>query len=328
MKKLLIALGAAAVALVLFASCDGNKQGPEPEPLPPTPHQADSLALVDIYNVADGANWAAAKKWDLEKPINEWPGIAVNDEGRVVELVISNGTVTTTEWEIPESLQKLTELKKLQIIGSQLVGAIPDFIWDLSKLEDLRFNTNSKLTGNISKIAQLTNLVSFFMNGTAITGPIPASIGQLKKLETLNISKTGLNGSIPAEIAGCTALKNLCAYECAFTGQLPDIFDQFANLGVIQFYGNPGLEGPLPASFGRASTTGTNYSIQIHNCNFTGNIPESYGTLPAQCKMLFLYGNKLSGEIPAAVVNHPNWNKWNAAEKILPQQEGYELTLP
>lgn len=61
-----------------------------------------------------------------------------------------------------------------------------------------------------------------------------------------------------------------------------------------------------------------------------GNIPESFGNLPAKCTDLRLSGNKMSGVVPAAVKSHANWatgtKKWNPATNILPQQEGFGLT--
>ena len=71
-------------------------------------------------------------------------------------------------------------------------------------------------------------------------------------------------------------------------------------------------------------------SLQLKNCNFTGNIPESYGNLPTTCNQLFLNGNQLKGVVPAAVQAHPKFqenSEWKYKLNILPQQEGYGLTL-
>ena len=298
----------------------------EPEPL--YDRQSDSLALVVIYNIADGANWKASRKWELEKPMSDWPGIKLNDEGRVIEMSITNGTVSTVEWEIPAELADLTEVKTLQIVGSKLKGSIPDFFYDMTQLEKVRFNTNN-LTGELSeKLGQLTNLLELYLNGNKeLGGSLPASIGELKKLGSINIAQTAIGGAIPQELVGCEALANFMAYETQLSGQVPDFWDQFQNIGVLQLYNNPGLEGPLPASCGRATTTAKTYSLRFDGCNFTGNIPESYATLPAQCKQFFAKGNKLSGVVPAGVQAHANWTNWKAAENILPQQDGYGLTL-
>ena len=294
----------------------------------PQSRRSDSLALVAIYNLADGAHWKDSRIWKLDTPIDTWPGIKLNKEGRVIEVSITNGTVSTVEWEIPEILTELSELSTLQIVGSKLKGEIPEFLYGMTKLAKIRFNTNN-LTGSLSdKISQWTELTELYLNGNKqLGGSIPATIGQLKKLESINIAQTAISGTIPAELAGCTALKNFMAYETSMSGPIPEIWDQFPDISVIQLYGTPGFECPLPVSFGNINTTAKTLSLQLKNCNFTGNIPESYANLPAVCKQLFVNGNKLSGVIPAAVQAHANWDTWKPATNILPQQDGYVLRL-
>ncbi|MCL2727805.1 MAG: hypothetical protein FWD56_05425, partial [Bacteroidales bacterium] len=70
------------------------------------------------------------------------------------------------------------------------------------------------------------------------------------------------------------------------------------------------------------------------------NIPKEWGwdgtsALPfTSLRVLRLYSNILTGEIPAEIVNHPNWSQWwnasgSANTYILPQRGlGGGLTLP
>jgi hypothetical protein len=150
-------------------------------------------------------------------------------------------------------------------------------------------------------------------------------MGQLKKLVGLNVAKTSITGAVPAELSGCESLQNFMAYEAKFTS-IPDNWDQWPALKIVQLYGNEGLTCPLPASLGNAKKV---TSLQLKNCNFTGNIPESYGNLPTTCNQLFLNGNQLKGVVPAAVQAHPKFQEnsdWKYKLNILPQQEGYGLT--
>ncbi|MBR3405721.1 MAG: hypothetical protein IKG92_02310 [Bacteroidales bacterium] len=290
-------------------------------------HATDSLALAKIYAIADGANWKESRRWDFEKPISEWPGIKLDEDGRVIECSITNGTVTTVEWEIPEELSTLTALKTLQIVGSKLKGEIPAFFYDMTTLEVVRLNTND-LTGSLSeKLGQLTNLTDLYLNGNKqFSGNIPSAIGQLKKLVSINVAQTAVGGPIPQSLTGCESLKNFMAYSAGFTGEIPDFWDQLPTIGVLQLYDNPGLEGPIPATIGTLkSATG----IQLKNCNLTGNIPASFGGLE-KCGNLQLNGNKLSGVVPAEVQAHPKWlpdSGWKYEVNILPQQDGYGLIL-
>ena len=289
--------------------------------------QVDSLALVKIHTIADGANWKESRRWTLTEPMDKWPGIKLNEEGRVIELSITNGTVTTVEWEIPEELADLTELGTLQIVGSKLKGQIPEFLYGMAKLAKIRLNGNN-LTGAISdKISQLTELTELYVNeNKQLGGSLPAAMGNLKKLVGLNVAKTAITGAVPAELSGCESLQNFMAYEAKFTS-IPDNWDKWPALKIVQLYGNEGLTCPLPASLGNAKLV---TSLQLKNCNFTGNIPESYGNLPSTCGQLFLNGNQLKGVIPAAVQAHPKFQAtsgWKYEANILPQQEGFGLTL-
>lgn len=293
---------------------------------PLTPRQLDSLVLVKIYELTDGATWKESRRWDLSKSLDEWPGIKLNEEGRVTELNLTNGTVTGKDWELPEELADLTELTAFQAVGSRVTGSIPEFLYNMTKLTKIRLNGN-KLTGSISaKIANLADLTELFVNENAgLAGSIPVEIANLKKLNNLNIAKTAIGGALPAELSGCEALATFVAFQCAITA-LPDNFDKWPALKTFMIYGN-NIEGSLPVSLAKCTTLG---SAQMYNCNFTGNIPESYGDLPTTCNQVYLNGNKLKGVVPTKVQNHPNFslkNKWNAAERILPQQEGYGLTL-
>lgn len=289
-------------------------------------HATDSLALAKIYAIADGANWKESRRWDFEKPISEWPGIKLDDDGRVIECSITNGTVTTVEWELPEEIATLTKLQTFQAVGSKVTGSFPEWLYDMTTLTKVRLNNNAIMGSLSAKIGQLTELTELFLNGNKdFGGTIPAAIGSLKQLNNFNIAETAISGAVPAELSGCDALATFVAYKSAITS-LPDNLDQWPALKTFMIYGN-NIEGPLPESLSRSTTI---TSAQMYNCNFTGNIPASYGNLPSTCNQLYLNGNKLHGLIPEAVQNHPNFNvknRWNAAERILPQQDGYTLYL-
>lgn len=298
----------------------------------PAAVKKDSLALIAIYNAADGDNWKknddGSSKWDFNKPIYEWDYVKTDAEsGRVTSLAITAKDVISTPWELPSAIGDLTELTNLRFNGQKVTGQIPAAVYGLTKLTDLYFQ-NNMLTGSISSaISQLTELKNFYIDRNAdLAGELPASMGNLTKLANLNIAQTSIGGVVPAEMANCAALINFMAYKTKFTS-LGDNWDQYASIKTIQFHSTPTIEEPLPASIGRSATV---TSIQLYGCNFTGNIPDSWANLPAACTFLQVYQNKLSGVLPAAFVAHTNYvnNKWKPATNILPQQEGYGLTEP
>ena len=290
----------------------------------PLGHKADSLALVAIFNATGGAdNWNPDRVWDLTKPIKDWYNVKLNDEGRVTQVNLANGTITAP-WTLPAAVGDLTEMTNFRIIGCQLTGALPEEIYNMTKLVSFYLTKNTPTWTLSSKIAGMTELKDLYIDQNAnLTGTLPKELGQLKKLANINVSQTGVSGSIPAEMSGCTALANLMAYKTQITG-IPDNFDLWPALKLIQLYGNPGLTGPLPASVGNCTKL---TSVWLYECNFTGNMPESWANLPATCTQVRIQDNKLKGVVPAAIQAHANFSKWNAAKYILPQQDGYGLTL-
>ena len=287
----------------------------------------DSLALVAVYNAADGASWAK-NNWDLKTPIDTWNGVTVDaTSGRVTALKITASGVITKEWNIPAEVANLTEVTDLRFNQNNVGGTIPEAIFSMTKLQKL-YLQNNKLTGELSsKFTQLTELSEFYIDRNAnLGGSLPSSIGNLKNLKSLNISVTSIGGAIPQELSQCTALANLMAYSNKLSGEIPDFWDKLPNVGVVQLYGNPGITGPIPATMGSLKTA---TGIQLKECNLTGNIPASFGGLE-KCGNLQLNGNKLQGVVPAEVQAHPKWlptSGWKYETNILPQQEGYGLTL-
>ena len=292
----------------------------------PLGHKADSLALVAIYNAADGANWKEERRWDLTQPIDTWYGVKLTG-GRVSQLAVIASGVISSSWTLPKEIGDLTELTVLKFNQCKLTGEIPEEVFTLSKLTDLYFQSND-LTGTFSdNYTRLTNLKNLYINNNKnLQGTLPASIGNLKDLESINIAQTKFSGTIPVELGQCTNLKNIMAWDNDLSGEIPDFWDKLPNVGVVQFYGNPGITGPIPPTMGTLKkATG----IQLKDCNLTGNIPASFGGLE-KCINLQLSGNKLSGVVPEEVQKHPKFlpdTGWKYETNILPQQPGYGLTL-
>ena len=290
----------------------------------PLGHKADSLALVAIFNATGGAeNWHPDRVWDLTKPVKDWYNIKLNEQGRVTQVNFPKGTITK-EWTLPAAVGDLTEMTNFRIIGCFLTGTLPEEIYNMTKLTSFYLTNNTPTWTLTSKIAGMTDLKDLYIDQNPnLTGTLPKELSQLKKLTNLNFAQTGISGEIPAEMSGCSALSNLMGYKTQISG-IPDNFDQWPALKLIQLYGNPNLTGPLPASVGNCTKL---TSVWLYECNFTGNMPESWANLPATCTQVRIHGNKLKGVVPAAIQAHANFTKWTAEKYILPQQDGYGLTL-
>lgn len=309
--------------------------------LPPlTPRQVDSLALVAVFNAIPEAGWAKPEnRWDLTKPMDEWKGVVVGEEGRVTALKIQSATtgLITIEdgWELPADVAKLTELTDFRVVNCSLKGDALGVIYNKLPKLSILYLTNNKVTSSLtSAVAAWPELTQLYIDqNPELGGSIPAEIGQLKKLVNFNISKTAIGGAIPAEIAGMDALQNFMSFTNKLSGELPDVWDQMASLKLIQIYDDNdatkrqmNITGALPASIGRCEKL---TSIWLYNLNLTGNIPESWASLPTTVNQVRIMGNKLSGVIPAAVQAHAKWANWYGTngQYILPQQEGYGLAV-
>lgn len=290
----------------------------------PLGRKADSLALVAIYNASKGAEWTKGK-WDLTKPMNEWTGVTLT-QGRVSALKLTTTVAVPDNWTLPDQTEDLTALTDLRINKQKLSGEFPAVLCRMTWLKILYLQGNN-LTGALpAAVGQMAELTDLYVDQNAsMTGSIPKEIGQLKKLMRLNISQSGIGGEIPVELGQCDELLQFMAFKTNLSGNLPDIWDM-PKLQTVMLHTNPGLTGPLPASLGKVkkiSTAGP--SIQIHSCNITGNIPESFADLDGGEKkvQVHIYGNQMTGVVPASVQAHKDFSSW----KINPQQEGYGLTL-
>ena len=290
----------------------------------PLGHKADSLALVAIYNASKGAEWTKGN-WDLTKEMNTWTGVTLT-EGRVTALKLTTTVAIPESWTLPDEIADLTALTDLRINKQKLNGEFPKVLCTMDWLKVLYLQGNNFTGALPSELGQMTDLTDLYVDQNAsMSGSIPHEIGNLKKLMRLNISQSGIGGEIPVELGQCEELLQFMAFKCNLSGTLPDIWDM-PKLQTVMVHTNPGLTGTLPASLGKLkkiSTAGP--SIQVYNCNITGNIPESFAELDGGEKkvQVHVYGNQMTGVIPASVQAHKDFSTW----KINPQQEGFGLTV-
>ncbi|MBC9889348.1 MAG: hypothetical protein F7B06_05750 [Opitutae bacterium] len=154
------------------------------------PVRRDRDALVALYNATDGANWTNNENWGTDAPLEQWHGVTVDDNGRVMELRLSGNALTG---KIPAELGGLANLVTLSLDGNQLSGPIPAELGGLTKLTGLSLSSNA-LTGKIpAELGSLTNLTLLTLAGNAgLSGPLPSSFTGLETLGTLWLLGTGL----------------------------------------------------------------------------------------------------------------------------------------
>ena len=98
-----------------------------------TAQQADSgdrAVLVALYNATGGANWTNNTNWLSDAPISEWPVVAADSDGDVIDL---SSVENDSNGPIPAELGNLANLVNLDPGGSnQFTGSIPDASQDVA----------------------------------------------------------------------------------------------------------------------------------------------------------------------------------------------------
>jgi hypothetical protein len=171
----------------------------------------DSLALVDLYNSTNGANWTT--KWDLNQPISTWYGLLFNPNGC---------------------------LRYLSLLDNNLVGTIPASIGNIVELDYINLSKN-KLTGVIpTTIGKLSKLTRLFLNYNQLSGTIPSEIGNLPVI-FLELTKNQLSGSIPQNLGKLQYPVAITLDSNLLTGCIPIEMKSFCNSNNIRINGNAGL---------------------------------------------------------------------------------------
>ena len=169
-----------------------------PTPIPtatPSPSPIDDRdALIALYNATDGANWTNNDNWLSDRPIGEWLGVEVDDNGRVVRLDFIYNNLSG---EIPSALGDLANLESLSLWNNNLSGKIPPALGGLANLEHLSLLDNN-LSGEIPPtLGDLANLQIMHLFDNELSGEIPPTLGNLSNLKVLLLSGNNLSGCIP-----------------------------------------------------------------------------------------------------------------------------------
>lgn len=189
--------------------------------------ETDSLALINLYNSTNGASWK--NKWDITKPLSSWYGVETDNvvhgntkKLRVVALALSSNNLIGV---LPENIYDLTMLKLLWLDRNQLTGTLSEKLFQFNLMENFRMGENSELTGIItSEIGVMKNLNYFSLYNTKVSGPIPSSIGNLSNLKSLELNSNNLSGSLPESLGLLDLLTNLKIQNNNLSGVIPATF--------------------------------------------------------------------------------------------------------
>ncbi|MEM9917145.1 MAG: gliding motility-associated C-terminal domain-containing protein [Bacteroidota bacterium] len=206
---------------------------------------ADSLELVDFYARTGGPSWR--NKWELDKPIDQWYGVVLDEKKCVKCLDLDGDPNCTTKKSKGNQLKgilpdlQLPGLTFLSLGSNKLEGIIPNF-YCLPKLKVLHLSSNN-LHGNIPDFRNLQRLVSIELDYNNLEGPIP-DFQYLPQLQNLYVNSNQISGSIP-DFHHLPKLKNFIAHNNQLEGRLPS-FERTPALRLLRLSKNQ-LKGEIPS---------------------------------------------------------------------------------
>ena len=263
----------------------------------PAPSQ-DRVALIALYNATNGANWTDDVNWLSDRPLDQWYGVTIDDEGHVTELFLFGNNLTGT---IPMELGNLPSLESLVLDDNQLGGEIPTELGNMSSLINLSVIGN-QLSGEIPpQLGDLPILESLNLTGNELNGKIPVELSELSSLKTLSLSKNKLSGQIPPELGRMPNLRSLWLNKNQLSGSIPLELGNMSSLEWLVLDFNQ-LSGEIPPVLGNLSRL---FSLSISGNQLSGEIPPQLGNL-RRLESLYLPYNRLTGEIPRELSNLTN----------------------
>jgi len=272
-----------ALSLILMVSVTVHSQVSE----------ADSLALVDLYESTNGTGWTVSTSW-LVDSVTEWFGVTVSG-GRVTRIQLGTNNLIGP---LPVSIGDLTELSFLGLMNNQISDTIPSEIGNLTKLVSI-FWANNQLSGKIpSTINKLTSLIGFFAKNNQLAGPLPSELGGCTELVNMVLDSNQIDDTIPSELGLLGKLQHLSLRSNKLTGSIPPQLGNISSMKKLYLSDNQ-LSGAIPPELGNLSNADIVY---LGSNQLSDTIPSSLGNLSSVTK-LYLGENQLTGTIPDALDN-------------------------
>lgn len=248
-----------------------------------------------------------------------WRGVACDEAGEVVGVVLPNATLRGV---VAESLAGLAALRVLNLSSNALRGALPAGLLRLRALQVLDVSVNAlegavaaaavvdlpamrefnvsynAFNGSHPVLAGAGRLTSYDVSGNSFAGHVDAAAlcGASRGLRTLRLSMNGFSGDFPVGFGQCRSLVELSLDGNAIAGALPDDVFGLTSLQVLSLHTNS-LSGHLPPSLRNLSSL---VRLDVSFNNFTGDLPDVFDAVPG-LQELSAPSNLLTGVLPATL---------------------------
>ncbi|PNX96520.1 putative inactive LRR protein kinase [Trifolium pratense] len=136
-------------------------------------------------------------------------------------------------------------------------------------------------------------VVSISIPKRKLYGSLPSSLGSLSQLRHVNFRSNQLFGALPQELFQAQGLQSLVLYGNSFSGSVPNEIQNLRN----------NFTGFLPNGFGTGLSSLEKLDLSFNQ--FNGSIPSDMGNLSSLQGTVDLSHNHFSGLIPASLGNLP-----------------------
>ncbi|KAH6787021.1 hypothetical protein C2S52_006573 [Perilla frutescens var. hirtella] len=212
-------------------------------------------------------------QWDEIEDCCNWEGVECDAAGHVINLQLDYEAISGTIENL-SSLSGLTYLEKLNLAYNSISGSIPQSLFILPSLQQLKLSNNN-FTGLVHEFPSLnlSNLEELDLSSNHLEGPIPDSFFKLESLQLLSLSNNFFNGTF--QLQKIRGLRNLTTLNLSYN-----------NLSVV----NASTMNSYPSS-----TFPNLYQLSLVSCNLS-----SFPDLRNQSNLRFLdlSNNRIAGEIP------------------------------
>ncbi|XP_038686022.1 probable LRR receptor-like serine/threonine-protein kinase At1g56140 [Tripterygium wilfordii] len=202
---------------------------------------------------------------------------------------------------IPDVLWNLTYLTNLNLAQNYLTGPLPSTIGNLIRMQYLSIGINA-LSGELPKeLGLLTDLRSFGFGTNNFSGPLPSELGNLLKLEQIYFDSAGVSGKIPSTFANLQNMVIVWASDNNLTGRIPDFIGNWTKLTTLRFQGNS-FEGPIPSTFSNLTALTELRISDISN----GGSSLAFMKNMKSLTILELRNDNISDSIPSDIGEYPS----------------------
>ena len=173
---------------------------------------------------------------------------------------------------LPAALASLTNLESLSLVGSSLVGTLPDVFAGMTGLTSFSAGTNPQLSGSLPpSLLALASLRTLSVPNANLMGSLPSLCPGAPNLVTADLSGNSLSGSLPA-VWNCLSLTYLDLKSNRLSGSIPPgLADAFNCTGG----GNNPLSTPAAGANGGTASGSSIIQLGLSGNVIQGDIPAS-----------------------------------------------------